>query len=111
MPLRRVQQPIPRPVTSGVVLEVDLIEPSQRVPDVGRVVDWKTPPPPGVDVRERPIREVSPFRRPESSHELRIGGNPWLELGRIWPYSSSTVSNSSRAWSRVRARSSVWEVH
>ena len=79
MPLRRLQQPIPRPVTSGVVLEINLVEPSQRVPDVGRVVDWETPPPPGVDVRERPIREVSPFRRPESSHELRIGGNPWLE--------------------------------
>jgi hypothetical protein len=72
MPLHRVQQPVPSPVTSGVVLELDLVEPSQRVADVGRVVDGEPPAAPGVDVRERPIREVSPFRRPESSHELRI---------------------------------------
>ena len=71
--LRGVEQPSARPVPSGVVLEADLVEPSERVPDVGRVVDRKTSPALRVDVRERPIREVGPS--PRTRVEPRAEGN------------------------------------
>ena len=60
--LRGVEQPGARPVARGVVLEADLVEPSERVSDMGRVVDRKPSPAAGIDVRERTIREIVAFR-------------------------------------------------
>ena len=57
--LRGVEQPGARPVARDVVLEADLVEPSERVSNVGRVMDRKPSPAASVNVGERTIREIA----------------------------------------------------
>ena len=83
--LRGVEQSLPRPLPRVVVLEVDLVEPRQRVAHVGRVVDRQPASPARVDVGERPIREIGPLRRLEPRHGAEgneRGGRP---VSRIRP--------------------------
>ena len=80
-----VEQPLARSLAGRVVLEVDLVEPGERVADVGGVVDRKPSPTPGVDVGERPIREVRPFRRLEPRHGAEGNDRAARPVGRIRP--------------------------
>jgi hypothetical protein len=64
---RRPEQSHPGSIAAGLVLEVDPIEPGERVPDVRLVVDRQAPSAVRVDVGERAVRQL----RPRSSIECR----------------------------------------
>jgi hypothetical protein len=64
----RVQQPLPCSLARGLVLEGDLVEPGQRVPYVGLVVDRQPPAAGGVDVGERPVGETRALAGLQSRH-------------------------------------------
>ena len=104
--LGRVEQPLPRSLTGRVVLEVDLVEPGERVADVGGVVDRKPSPTPGVDVGERPIREVRPFRRFEPRHGAEGNERAKRLVSRIRPSRARHVRGQGRSFGRVARRSS-----
>src|SRR4029077_16681317 len=58
-PLGRAKQPGPRPVAGGVVLEPDLVEPRQRIPDMRLGVDREPSAAGRVDVAERAVGQSS----------------------------------------------------
>ena len=61
-PLGRSKQPGPRPVAGGVVLEPDLVEPRQRIPDMGLVVDREPAAARRIDIGERAVGQSSALR-------------------------------------------------
>ena len=74
--LRRVQQALAGALPSGVVLEVDLAEPGQRIADVGLVVNGQASTAARVDVRKRPVRKARSLFAPEASHASTIARLP-----------------------------------
>ena len=67
-----------------VVLELDLIEPGERVSDVRRVDDRKTSGALRVDVRERSIGQLLPFGGTESRHDSTLSAVLPLVLRPRW---------------------------
>ncbi len=65
--LGRVQQPFLGSLPGRVVLELDLFEPGERVPDVRLVVDRQHALAAGVDVRERAVGKLRPFAGAQSA--------------------------------------------
>src|SRR5262249_58457675 len=70
--LRRVQQPLAGALAGGIVLEGDLVEPGQRIPHVGLIVDRKSPPAARIDVGEGPVRQAGSLARLEPRHARTI---------------------------------------
>ena len=83
--LRRVQEPGARALAGGVVLEADLAEPGERVPDVRLVVDRQPPPAARVDIGEGAGGELGPLAGDQSRHAstiLRFSRGRELRLAR-----------------------------
>lgn len=72
VPLGRPQQPTTRPVAGLFVLERDLTEPCERIPDVRRVMDRQTASARRVDVRKGAIRKLCALFRGEGWHARMI---------------------------------------
>jgi hypothetical protein len=70
--LGRVQQSLAGALSSAFVFEHDLAETSERVPDVGLVVDRQPAPAAGVHVGERAVRKIGSLRRVESGHDATL---------------------------------------
>ena len=66
--LRCSEQPRAGPVTSGIVLEHDPVEPGKRIPNVRLVVDRQQPPTLRIDIRKRAVRQLRALVGPESCH-------------------------------------------
>ena len=74
--LRRVQQPLAGPLAGRLVLEVDLVEPGERVADVRLVVDREAPAAGRIDQRKRAVRQLRPLGGIESRHASTITTPP-----------------------------------
>ena len=67
-----LQQPRASPISGHFVLEGGLVEPRQRVADVGLVVDRQAPAPARIDVREGAVGQQSTGLPVEIGHGLEL---------------------------------------
>ena len=71
----RAQEPRPRLVPCGLVLEDDLVEPRERVPDMWGVVDRQAAPALRIDVGKRAVGQAGALFRVER-HQVMIAKRP-----------------------------------
>jgi hypothetical protein len=98
--LGRAQQPLAGTLSGAIVLEVDLAETSEGVPDVGLVVNRQPSPAAGVHVGERAVRKVGSLRRVESGHASTLTTRSTERVA--VPACASTQRLAARVGARLR---------
>src|SRR3989454_977966 len=87
-----VQQPLAGALARSIVLKVHLVEPGERIPHVGFVIDGQSPPAARVDVGEGVLRKAGPLAGVKPGHDPTLtfcsgrvyaGGDSSVQAG-VW---------------------------